>query len=48
MEGIAHMPTGVAEFPKLDETSFVQTLEKEGILVKEFSKIVGNPAPIGK
>jgi len=48
MEGIAHMPTGVAEFPKLDETSFVQTLEKEGILVKEFSKIIGNPAPIGK
>ena len=48
MEGIAHMPTGVAEFPKLDETSFVQTLEKEGILVKQFSKIVGNPAPIGK
>ena len=43
MEGIAHMPTGVAEFPKLDEAIFVQNLEKEGIMVKEFSKIVGNP-----
>jgi hypothetical protein len=48
MEGIAHMPTGVAEFPKLDEVVFVQSLEKQGILVKQFSKIVGNPAPIGK
>ena len=48
MEGIANMPTGVAEFPKLDEVVFVQSLEKQGILVKQFSKIVGNPAPIGK
>ena len=48
MEGIAHMPTGVAEFPKLDEVVFVQSLVKQGILVKQFSKIVGNPAPIGK
>ncbi len=48
MEGIAHMPTGVAEFPKLDEVVFVQSLAKQGILVKQFSKIVGNPAPIGK
>ena len=44
MEGIAHMPTGVAECPKPDEAIFVQHLEKERLMVKEFPKLVGNPA----
>ena len=46
LEGIAHMPMGVAEFPKLDDAKFVDSLEKEGVLVKEFSKVVGNPRKI--
>ena len=46
MEGIAHMPTGVAEFPKLDEKDFIATLEGSGIMVKEFSKVQGTPAAL--
>ena len=47
LEGFAHLPTGLAEFPQVDESYLLQKLEKMGVKVLEFAKVTGQDPPPG-
>jgi len=41
LEGFAHLPTGLAEFPQVTESEVLQNLERMGVKVLEFAKVIG-------
>ena len=46
MEGFAHLPTGLAEFPQVNESDLLLKLEKLGVKVVQFTKVkVQDPPP---
>ena len=47
LEGFAHLPTGLAEFPQVNESYLLQKLEKMGVKVLEFAKVTGQDPPPG-
>jgi hypothetical protein len=38
-----HLPTGLAEFPSIDDKTVLQKLEKLGCTVAEFGRVEGRP-----
>ena len=45
LEGFAHLPTGLAEFPQVSESDLLQSLERMGVKVLEFAKVIGQDPP---
>ena len=46
LEGFAHLPTGLAEFPQVSETrTSCDTMERTGVKVLEFAKVIGQDPP---
>jgi len=43
LEGILHLPTGLAEFPAVEESYILKKLESLGVSVREFGKVEGRP-----
>jgi len=43
LEAMLHMPTGLAEFPVVEESYILRKLEALGVTVREFGKIEGRP-----
>ena len=43
LEGILHLPTGLAEFPAVEESYVLKKLESLGVSVREFGKVEGRP-----
>jgi glycine cleavage system regulatory protein len=43
LEGILHLPTGLAEFPAIEESYILKKLEGLGVFVSEFGKVDGKP-----
>jgi len=47
LEGFAHLPTGLAEFPQVNESDLLLKLEKLGVKVVQFTKVKGQDPPPG-
>ena len=47
LEGFAHLPTGLAEFPQVKESDLLEKLKGMGVQVKEFDKVTGQDPPPG-
>merc|ERR1712216_122623 len=45
LEGFAHLPTGLAEFPQVSESDLLQSMERMGVKVLEFAKVIGQDPP---
>lgn len=48
LEGFAHLPTGLAEFPQVKESELLEQLKGMGVQVKAFDKVTGQDPPEGK
>jgi len=48
LEGFAHLPTGLSEFPKVKESEMLESLKAKGVQVVQFDKVVGQDPPAGK
>ena len=44
-KGFAHLPTGLSEFPVVDESRLLRKMEEMGVKVLEFAKVVGQDPP---
>jgi glycine cleavage system regulatory protein len=45
LQGFAHLPTGLAEFPQVNESALLAKLEAMGVRVMEFDKVQGQEPP---
>lgn len=47
LEGFAHLPTGLAEFPQVQESDLIEKLKAMGVQVVQFDKVTGQDPPPG-
>lgn len=45
LEGFAHLPTGLAEFPQVQEADLLEKLKTMGVQVVQFDKVTGQDPP---
>jgi hypothetical protein len=43
LECIMHLPTGLAEFPVVEDAKVVAKLESLGVTISEFGRVEGRP-----